>query len=68
MDVNQKEIFIYKIFPIGNSLEKFYFLTNIGIFIARFLHQNVYEFTDLFLETTAGRLIFNINFKKAIQK
>jgi DNA-directed RNA polymerase beta' subunit len=68
LDLNQKEIFIYKIFPIGNSVEKFYFLTNIGIFIARLIQENSYEFSDLFLETSAGRVIFNINFKNAIQK
>lgn len=68
LDINQKEVFIYKIFPLGNSSQKFYFLTNIGIFIARFLQENFYEFTDLFLETTPGRIIFNINFKTAIQK
>jgi DNA-directed RNA polymerase beta' subunit len=67
LDNNQKEVFIYKIFPIGNSLEKFYFLTNIGIFITRFVQENFYEFTDLFLETTPGRIIFNINFKTAVQ-
>jgi DNA-directed RNA polymerase beta' subunit len=68
LDLNQKEVFIYQTFPIENSLEKFYFLTNIGIFIARLTQENIYEFSDLFLETTPGRIIFNINFKNAIQK
>ena len=61
-------------------LSKFYILTNVGIFIATEIEKNFslssssdnldkkkkYCLTDFFLETTPGRLIFSINFKKAI--
>ena len=68
LSTNEKEIIIKEIFPVSDSRSKYYLITNIGILIARLLNDNQYEITDLFLETTPGRLIFNINFKTAIQK
>lgn len=68
LEINQKEIFTYKVFPIGNSSEKFYLLTNIGIFIVRLLQENYYEFQQFFLETTPGRIIFNQNFQNSLKK
>jgi DNA-directed RNA polymerase subunit beta' len=65
---NQKEIFLLKKFQIGNSPLKYYFITTIGIFIARYLNQTQYLLTDFFLETTAGRIIFNINFTNSIKR
>jgi hypothetical protein len=50
-------------------IEKFYLLTNIGILIA-YSNSSInqpYYLTDLFLETSPGRLIFSKNFKQAIQ-
>ena len=67
LKTNQKDINIYKIFQIKKSLKKFYLLTNIGIIIARLLENNNYEITDLFLETTPGRLIFSLNFNNALK-
>lgn len=68
LNINQKEILILKKYFIGNSLEKFYLITTIGVIIGRYRNKNLYEFTDLFLETTVGRLIFSINFKNSIKK
>ena len=68
LTTNEQEIFIYKIFNVGNEQQKFYVITNIGIFIARSKKEKSYELTDLFLETTPGRLIFSINFKNSIQR
>ena len=42
-------------------------LKNIGILIAHSLDEINYEITDLFLETTPGRLIFSINFNNALK-
>ena len=67
LSTNEQEIFIYKVFNFGFEKEKFYVITNIGIFIARSRKEKIYELTDLFLETTPGRLIFSINFKNSIQ-
>ena len=67
LEINEKEILIYKIFPIKNEIEKVYLITNLGVFIAYVQKTNVYEFTDLFLETTPGRLIFSSNFQNAIK-
>ena len=63
----QKDIVIYKIFQIEKKVKKFYLLTNIGILIAQSLDEKNYEITDLFLETTAGRLIFSLNFNNALK-
>ena len=63
---NEKEIFISKIFQFGTNENKYFLLTNIGILIAQKKNKKTYQITDLFLETTAGRLIFSINFKKAL--
>jgi DNA-directed RNA polymerase subunit beta' len=63
---NDREITLNKIFNVGGKSEKYYLITNIGIFISRYINENYYELTDLFLETTPGRLIFSINFKNSI--
>ena len=63
---NNREIAVKKIFNIGGESEKYYLITTIGIFISRYVNENYYELTDLFLETTAGRLIFSNNFKNSI--
>jgi DNA-directed RNA polymerase subunit beta' len=66
--LNKKNITLYKIFKINNNSEKYYLTTSIGILIARSLNSNQYIITDLFLETTPGRLIFSTNFKNLIKK
>lgn len=64
----EKEIIIHKIFETNQMIPKFYLITNIGILIANTnsFHNKKYSLTDLFLETTPGRLIFSLNYKKAI--
>ena len=54
-------------FQVGDFSEKYYLITNIGILIAHHISKNSYEVTDLFLETSPGRLIFSLNFKNAIE-
>jgi hypothetical protein len=54
-------------FEIDIPLQKYYLITNIGILIARYVNENKYELTDLFLETTPGRLIFSQNFKNSVK-
>ena len=66
--LNQKEISIYKVFPIGNQNEKYYLITSIGILIVHRHQKNNYQITDLFLETTPGRLIFSLNFKNLMKQ
>lgn len=80
LDINTKNITVYKIYKIQGRLEKFYFLTNIGILIARqktekrnhynfenqVLIKTGYVLTDLFLETTAGRILFSLNYKYSL--
>ena len=65
---NKVDIEIYKIFHLGKEENKFYAITNIGLFIAYKVQEKKYEFTDLFLETTAGRLIFSMNLKYLMEK
>jgi DNA-directed RNA polymerase beta' subunit len=66
--LNKKNITLYKIFKINKNTEKYYLTTSIGILIARSLNSKQYIITDLFLETTPGRLIFSTNFKNLIKK
>ena len=68
LSLNEKEIFVSQVFHVGYPASKYYLITNIGILIATSRHQNRYEFSDLFLETSPGRLIFSLNFKNAIEK
>ena len=62
-----RDIEIRQIFSIDSFIPKFYLVTNMGIFIAyqtKFSDQarnTCYSLTDLFLETTPGRLIFSRN-------
>jgi hypothetical protein len=67
LNTNNKEISISKIYQLGDNYKKYFLITNIGIFIAHTKNKNEYELTELFLETTPGRLIFSINFKNAIK-
>ena len=66
--LNQREIFIHKIFAVGSNSSKYYLITTIGILIVRKINEDDYKITDLFLETTPGRLIFSMNFKNLIKK
>ena len=68
LSVNEKEIIIQKVFPLKHSLNKYYLITNIGILIAQSVDERNYSITDLFLETTPGRLIFSINFLNSLTK
>ena len=68
LNVSERDVVVHRIFQFGNSIQKYYLLTNIGIVIARYISKNEYVLTDLFLETTPGRLIFSLNFKHAIQE
>ncbi len=68
LHVNEREIFIHKIFLSGKSSDKYYLVTSIGILIGYYRTKNYYQLTDLFLETTPGRLIFSLNFKNSIKK
>ena len=63
---NDREIMVKKVFNVGGNSNKYYLITTIGIFISRYMNENYYELTDLFLETTPGRLIFSNNFKNSI--
>jgi DNA-directed RNA polymerase subunit beta' len=63
----KKKIIIYKSFEIKNIEKKYYLLTNIGILIARSINVTKFKLTDLFLETSPGRLLFSINFKNALK-
>jgi len=68
LNIHQNDIKILKIFNVGSSSSKYYLITNIGIIIAYSTSDNQYNFTDLFLETSPGRLIFSINYKSAVKK
>ena len=64
----EKKIILYKKFKSFKNIFKYYLITNIGIFIVNKLKNNNYVLTNIFLETTPGRLIFNLNFKNNLNK
>jgi DNA-directed RNA polymerase subunit beta' len=68
MFLSEKKVFLYKIFQTGKNNKKYYLITNIGILIAHYKNDFTYEITDLFLETTPGRLIFSMNFKNLLNR
>jgi hypothetical protein len=54
---NDREITLKKIFNVGGISEKYYLITNIGIFISRYQWELLW-INRFILETTPGRLIF----------
>jgi DNA-directed RNA polymerase subunit beta' len=54
------------VFEKINVNQKIYFLTSIGILCAVEMCPNQYVFTELFLETTPGRLIFGKTFQTCL--
>jgi hypothetical protein len=57
LNINEREIFIHKIFLSGKSSEKYY-LVSIGILIAHYLNENYYQLTDLFFRDNAWKINF----------
>lgn len=66
--LNEKGIQLLKTFQIGPDKKKYYFITNIGIIIAYLSSNETYILTDLFLETTIGRIIFSLNIKNILKE
>ena len=64
-DIN---IVIHKIYYTKTVPRKAYLITSIGILIAHSgaVQNQKWYLTDLFLETSPGRLIFSMNFKKSM--
>jgi len=62
--------FFKRSFEIWKQIEvtktKSYFFTSFGILIAYRQHETFYQVTDLFLETTPGRLIFSLNLQTTL--
>jgi len=65
---NEKNISIINIYYSQNINRKIYIISTIGIFIgySNDLINPTYQLTDLFLETTPGRLLFALNYKNSI--
>jgi DNA-directed RNA polymerase subunit beta' len=69
LQINKKEIIVKKLFPFfSNAIQKYFVLTNMGIFILQENLEKNYYLTDLFLETSPGRILFTINLKNSIKK
>ena len=64
-DIN---IVIHKAYYTKTVPRKAYLITSIGILIAHSgaIQNQKWYLTDLFLETSPGRLIFSMNFKKSM--
>jgi hypothetical protein len=60
---------ISKIFPFSShGLKKYFVLTNLGVFVLRENNKKILFLTDLFLETTSGRLLFSRNIKNVLKQ
>jgi DNA-directed RNA polymerase subunit beta' len=67
--LGKKEILISKIFPFSShGLKKYFVLTNLGVFVLRENNKKILFLTDLFLETTSGRLLFSRNIKNVLKQ
>jgi DNA-directed RNA polymerase subunit beta' len=67
LNINENKIKILNVFQADKMLTKYYLITNLGVFIARYISNKNYQLTDLFIETTPGRLIFSNNFLNSIK-
>jgi DNA-directed RNA polymerase subunit beta' len=61
-----KEVFIHKIFALGKENLKYFFITNLGIILAYRFNVDQYKLTEIFLETSPGRLLFSHNFQNSL--
>jgi DNA-directed RNA polymerase beta' subunit len=62
LSLQNEHIKIYKeLESKNNKLKTYYFITNIGVLVGRKKIKSYYKISDLFLETTPGRIIFNSN-------
>jgi hypothetical protein len=57
LNINEREIFIHKIFLSGKSSEKILFSYEY-ILIAHYLNENYYQLTDLFFRDNAWKINF----------
>jgi DNA-directed RNA polymerase subunit beta' len=57
-----------QVYKIRKNGAKHYLVTNWGVFVALPFGKEKYQLTDLFLETTVGRLIFTENYKQSIKR
>jgi len=69
IDYGKEDIYVLKMFfsPLVKEEQKVFLITNLGIFIGFLSGKNQYKITDLFLETTAGRLIFSSTFQNSLK-
>lgn len=58
IDIDISSLKCYQILNSKDKLNHSYILTNIGVFLVKKISTSVYRTHDLFLETTAGRLLF----------
>lgn len=66
--LNQKKINYFGFFCGKKFSKKLYIITNLGIIVAHVIRDDAYILKDLYLETTAGRLVFANNIKKVFTK
>lgn len=57
--ISSEKIKIYKILKNNKNLSRIYFFTNLGIFFGKKKNKSIFEITDFFFETTAGRILFS---------
>ena len=68
LEFTERSINFLKCYCLNPNKKTYAFITNIGIFLAFESAPLQFSVTDLFLETSAGRLIFSLNYKNSLQK
>lgn len=68
LELTKKNLFLLKCYCLNEKKKTYAFITNVGVFLALALNSYEFQVTDLFLETSVGRLIFNSNYKNSLQK
>ena len=57
-----------KCYCLNEKKKTYALITNVGVFLALAVNSCEFQVTDIFLETSVGRLIFNSNYKNSLQK
>ena len=68
LDFTKRSVSLLKCYCLNEQRKTYAFITDIGIFSAIQRDSCEFEITELFLETSVGRLIFSLNYKNSLQK
>ena len=68
LELTKKNLSLLKCYCLNEKKKTYALITNVGVFLALAVNSCEFQVTDIFLETSVGRLIFNSNYKNSLQK